>query len=205
MRRGATTGLSMGSLVWLTTTVVAAVGSGTARIDMSYAEGAPPGFSGGAGEQSCHACHFHAALNAGPGRVALSGVPEQYVAGERYTITVTLTRPGMKLAGFQLTARATSAHTAAGTLRAAPGEELRVVVQAQDGIEYANQTKTGTALTSNDDARWTLVWTAPQSDEPISFFVAANAADGDGTAEGDHVYTAVVEAMPRHCATPLAR
>jgi hypothetical protein len=40
----------------------------------SYAEGAPPGFSGGFGEQTCHACHFHAEVNAGRGRVTLAGV-----------------------------------------------------------------------------------------------------------------------------------
>ncbi len=47
-----------------------------------YAEGAPPGFSGGFTEQSCEACHFHAAPNSGPGRLAIAGVPDRFAAGE---------------------------------------------------------------------------------------------------------------------------
>ena len=68
----------------------------------AYAEGAPPGFSGGFKEDSCHACHFHAEVNSGGGRVRIEGVPAQFVAGQRYTLTVTLTRAGMKRAGSSL-------------------------------------------------------------------------------------------------------
>ena len=59
-----------------------------------YAEGAPPGFSGGFTEQSCDACHFHAAPNTGPGRLALDGVPDRFAAGESYKVTISLTQPG---------------------------------------------------------------------------------------------------------------
>jgi hypothetical protein len=72
---------------------------------IAYADGAPPGFSGAFGENSCHACHFEADLNTKPGHVALSGVPDGYTPGQAYPITITLQRPGMTTGGFQLTAR----------------------------------------------------------------------------------------------------
>ena len=46
-----------------------------------YADGAPPGFSGGFGESACDACHFEAAVNTPPGSVTLTGIPDRFVPG----------------------------------------------------------------------------------------------------------------------------
>jgi hypothetical protein len=161
-----------------------------------YAEGAPPGFSGGFNEQSCHACHFHEDLDSGPGRVTIAGVPERFAAGERYPLTVTLTRPGMKLAGFQLTARFKDGGAQAGTLGPGPEDEARVGIDVQDGVQYANQRRQGSEATTPDAARWSLVWTAPETGAPVVFHASANAANGDETAEGDYVHTTVVDVVP---------
>jgi hypothetical protein len=161
-----------------------------------YAEGAPPGFSGGFREQSCHACHFHAEVNSGSGRVTIADVPERFVAGERYAITITLARPGMTLGGFQLTARFTDGGAQAGTLAPAAGEEARIGVEVHDGVQYAGQRRLGAALVAPDTARWALVWTAPEAGAPVAFHVAATAANADESVDGDHVHTAVVESGP---------
>lgn len=161
-----------------------------------YADGAPAGFSGGFNEESCHACHFHQDLNSGPGRVTIAGLPARVVAGERYALTVTLTRPEMRLAGFQLTARFKDGGAQAGTLAPAPGEEARVGIDVSRDVQYANQRKPGSLPAGSDTATWSLVWTAPQTSDPIVFHVAANAADADNTAEGDDVYTTAVEVVP---------
>jgi hypothetical protein len=161
-----------------------------------YAESAPPGFSGGFKEQSCHACHFHENLNSGPGRVAITGVPATFAARERYAITVTLTHPQMKLAGFQLTTRFQDGGAQAGTLAPGPGEEERIGIDAQGDVQYANQRRKGAALSAPETARWSLVWIAPETTDPVVFHVAANAANDDGTAEGDYIHTAAVDALP---------
>ena len=185
-------------ILWMTT--LAGV-MGRAALDartVAYPEGAPPGFSGGLGEQSCHACHFHAEPNAEGGRLTLAGVPERYVPGERYSITVTLAKPGMKVAGFQLATRAKEGGTQAGTLEPGPGESARIGIDTQGAIQYANQRSKGTHVESPSGATWTVVWTAPTTNVPVAIHVAANAADGDGTAEGDYVYTAsAVSSSPR--------
>lgn len=167
-----------------------------------YAEGAPPGFSGGFGEQSCHACHFHAELNSGPGRVTLTGVPEQFVAGQRYPLTITLAHPDMKRGGFQLTSRFEGGGAQAGVLAPAPGEEERIAVEAQGNVQYANQRGKGVVPAAPGAAKWSVEWTAPEARGPVVFHVSANAADGDETAEGDYIHTGMMTTTARRAGEP---
>jgi hypothetical protein len=178
-------------------TLAAAVLATSVRLMAShaYAEGAPPGFSGGFKEDSCHACHFHAEVNAPGGRVSIEGVPERFAAGARYTLTVTLTRTGMKRAGFQLSARFKDGGAQAGSLAPGPTERDRLTVERQGGVQYAGHKKAGSAVGTADAARWTIEWTAPDRGSPVIFHVAANAADGDDSTDGDFVYTDSREAV----------
>lgn len=161
-----------------------------------YPDGAPPGFSGGFKEDSCTACHFSFDLNQTPGRVVIDGVPARFTPGEKYTLTVTLTRPDMKLAGFQLAARFKDTGAQAGALAPTAADHSRVAVQLQSGVQYANQKKEGSSVSSQEAARWTMEWIAPTANVPVMFHVSANAADGDGTTNGDYIYTASVESAP---------
>ena len=175
----------------MTTTLAAAVLATTVRLRAShaYAEGAPPGFSGGFKEDSCHACHFHAEVNAPGGRVTIEGVPANFTAGERYTLTVMLTRTGMKRAGFQLSARFNDTGAQAGRLAPGPGERDRVAVESEGGVQFGGHKQAGSAVSGADAARWTVEWIAPERGSPVIFHVSANAADGNGNADGDFVYT----------------
>jgi hypothetical protein len=179
-------------------TTLAAVLATTMRLVAShtYAEGAPPGFSGGFKEDSCHACHFDAELNSAGGRVTIEGIPAQFVAGERYTLTVTLTRAGMKRAGFQLTKRSKQSGAQAGVLAPGSAEQGRVGVESQGGVQYAGQKKSGASVSSDDVVRWTIEWTAPDRGGPVIFHAAANAADGNESTDGDFVYTVTAESAP---------
>lgn len=155
----------------------------------AYADGAPPGFTGGFGETACDACHFEAAVNTKPGQLTLTGVPERFAAGERYPLTITLSRPGMAMGGFQLSARMESGGAQAGTLAPGPGEEKRIKIEPGK-VQYANQRQDGTALAEPGVAKWTVVWTAPATPGAVVFHAAANAADKDEAARGDYIYTA---------------
>ena len=95
----------------------------------AYADGAPSGFTGGFKQQAGDACHFEAALNSAPGQATLTGVPERYVAGQQYPLTVTLSRPGMVIGGFQLAARLVEGGAQAGALAPAPGDETRIRIE----------------------------------------------------------------------------
>ncbi len=179
------------------TPVAGAVAAGGLPVAAAYADGGPPGFSGGFGEQSCHACHFHEEVNAAPGRATLTGVPEQYAGGERYVLTIALTRAGMRAGGFQLSARFADGGTQAGRLAPGAGDETRVKVERPQAIEYAGQRRAGARPVANDALRWTLVWTAPSQGGPVQFHVAANAADNDETASGDFVHTTTATSRPK--------
>lgn len=176
--------------------VAALVAPLTTRLS-GYAVGAPAGFSGGFGEPSCHACHFSAEPNSGPGRLTISGVPEHFAPGRQYPITIALTSPAMKLAGFQMTARFEAGGAQAGSLTPGQGEQERVGVADQGGIQYVSQRKAGTSPTPDKSVKWNVIWTAPTAaDRAVIFHVAANAANGDETAEGDHVHTLAVKSGP---------
>jgi len=179
----------------VSTTLAAVVLATSMRLVAShdYAEGAPPGFSGGFKEESCHACHFHEPLNSGPGRVTIEGVPATFAAGERYQLTITLMRAGMKRGGFQLAARFKGDGAQAGTLAPAAVDAQRVKVENQSGVQYAGQKVAGASVGVADTIRWVIEWTAPDRLEAVVFHVAANAADGNESADGDFIYLTSAE------------
>lgn len=162
----------------------------------NYAEGAPPGFSGGFREDSCHACHFLETPNAAPGTLTLDGVPAKFLAGERYTLTITLTRAGMKRAGFQLAARFKDTGAQAGTLAPGGRDGERIKIENTAGIQYAGHTKAGSTIGDHGVAIWLMDWIAPAGGGRVIFNVAANAADGDERVDGDFIYTVSYEAAP---------
>ena len=181
----------------VTWAISAALAGGTvSQASPRYADGAPPGFSGGFGESACDACHFDAAVNTKPGQLTLGGIPERSVAGERYPITITLARPGMIIGGFQLTARMENGGAQAGTLAAGSSEEKRIKIDAGT-VQYANQREAGTVPAEPGTVQWTVVWTAPQTAGTVVFHAAGNASDKDGAARGDFIYTTVVTTRSR--------
>ena len=161
-----------------------------------YAEGAPAGFSGGFKEDSCQACHFSETLNAAPGKITIDGAPDTFAAGEKYTLTITLTRDGMKRVGFQLTARFKDGAGQAGLLAPGSADTERIQVESSSGIQYAGQKLAGSVVGDAGVARWVVDWTAPASGGAVIFNVAANAANGDERVDGDFIYTAARESTP---------
>jgi hypothetical protein len=176
--------------------LAAAVVAATLRVaPAAYADGAPPGFSGGFKEDSCHACHFHEPVNAPGGRLVIEGVPTTFSPGEPYTLTVTLTRTGIKRAGFQLAARFRDTGAQAGSLSPSPVDRGRVAVESQTGVQYAGQKGEG-SLAGAETTRWSVEWIAPSAGGAVEFHVSANAADGNESADGDFVYTANASSSP---------
>jgi hypothetical protein len=102
----------------------------------------------------------------------------------------------MKLAGFQLAARFKDGGAQAGVLAPAAGDAERVAVESQGDIQYAGQEKAGASVDGTGVAKWTITWTAPRSGGPVLFHVAANAANGNDSADGDFVHTTSAESAP---------
>jgi hypothetical protein len=187
--------LKLAAVAWVAAIAVT-IGPASPRAE-AYADGAPPGFTGGFGEQACDACHFEAAVNTKPGQLVLTGIPERFVAGRRYPLTITLSRPGLVMGGFQLAARMEDGGAQAGTLAPGPGDEARIKIEP-GAVRYANQRLAGTAPVEPGTMQWTVVWTAPAAAGAVLFHAAANAADKDEAARGDYIYTATGRSRPEN-------
>jgi hypothetical protein len=165
---------------------------------LGSSSGAQPGTTGAPGaegaEPTCIACHATRALNpAGAGRLALEGLPERYRPGQRYSLHLSVSDPdpALRRFGFQLTALATATLAAAGELVVTDPANTQRIDALDGGRQYLGHTLAGTAASGDGGARWSFEWIAPPSDAgPVAFFAAANAADVDGSKEGDHVYSA---------------
>lgn len=155
----------------------------------AYPDHPPLAHTGGFGEPTCQACHIGSELNDPAGSLALRGVPESYAPGERYRITVVLSREGMETGGFQLAARCEGGGQA-GTLAPADDRVAAVAGDAKSGVQYAHQTADGVDPALPGSTQWVLEWTAPEEEcGAVRFDAAANAADRDDSPLGDYVYT----------------
>jgi hypothetical protein len=154
-----------------------------------------PARTGGFGEMTCQQCHWENPLNEPAGQLTLEGIPETYTPGEQYLITVTLARPGIGRAGFQLSARedvmAMNPGADAGIL-APTDDSLQTVQNDAKRVTYIEHTRNGTMPSEPGLKKWRLQWTAPDTRVAVVFHVAANASNDDASPLGDFIYTSIV-------------
>ena len=63
--------------------------------------------------------------------------------------------------------------------------------------QYVEHTSDGLSNGQFGFNSWTFKWTAPaQTAGKVEFYVAGNAANSDGSASGDYIYTKAVSTMP---------
>lgn len=173
-----------------------------------------PGFTGATRfsppENSCVECHTGGNANSGPGNVQLrlNGVAPTasttYAPGTAIPIQIVITDTGggRQRWGFELSARFASG-AQAGTLTASGSNTTtqQGTFGAQSQVTYASHLNAvrqpGTTFT------YTINWTAPASGSgPVIFNVAANAANGDVTSNGDRIYTAEFTVNPAASSGP---
>lgn len=153
-----------------------------------FMDGPPVRSTGGFGEPSCIDCHWGAEVDDPAGSFFLEGVPERFRPGQTYDLALVLTRPGMVVGGFQLSARFEGDGGQAGDLRIPTEAESRMAVVEERDVLYAQQRSAGMTLTSPDTVRWPLRWTAPDGPGPVVFHASGNVGDGDDSQIGDYVY-----------------
>jgi Reeler domain len=162
----------------------------------AYPKGAPPGVTGGFGEQTCNECHDSFALNAGRaaglGDVVITGFPKEYRPGDTYPIKVELTQQqDSGVWGFQLATRAQDTHAQAGTLK--PLDSHTQILSMQN-IDYITHTAEGTFSNVFE-----FTWVAPSTAVgAIVVNAAANAANGDASPVGDYIYSTSLSIAASH-------
>jgi len=182
---------------------------------LAFKEGPYPNVTGGFGEQSCHRCHLDNPINAPGGSLTVEGVPQTFVPGDKYGITVTISRDGLRRGGFEIAARFASGKQKgrqAGTWRLLddrvqliPGAADRVVtpgspprVSERGGVVFVQHNLAGSRAAASGRNTWTIEWTAPASaTSPVQFNVAANASNNDDSPLGDYIYLKAVRSSPQ--------
>ena len=147
------------------------------------------------GGLNCTGCHrTFAPANQDPrGSVALEAV--SYTPGSKQILKITVAHPDAKKWGFELTARlASDPGKQAGTFTVT--DLIRVQCEGATDApcngkqEFASHNRNSYGLGSNGRETFQVEWTPPAQDVgDIVFFFAGNAANGDGTNQGDVIYT----------------
>ena len=172
----------------------------------AYAQGPYPGYSGVPGENGdCTACHS-ATLNSGGGSVTVA-FPNgtSYVPGVKQHLKVTVQDAAQQRWGFQLTARQQSnSGVQAGIFTEGSDGFTQVICATNDlscssssDLQYIEHTASGTRRGTPKSATFEFDWTPPAASAGnIVIYVAANAANGDGSTFGDHIYTKTYKVTP---------
>jgi uncharacterized protein (TIGR03437 family) len=176
----------------------------------AYAEGPDPGYAGVPGESDCTACH-RGTLNSGPGSVKVA-FPNglTYAPGVKQHLVLTIQDPSQQRWGFELTARqANSTQTEAGTFTPGSDGLTQVICSSTNSLpsilpcsadaplEYIEHSFQGTRPGQTGSATFEFDWTPPASNTGnVVVYVAGNAANGDGSTFGDHIYTASYTLTP---------
>ncbi|MDR4507907.1 MAG: carboxypeptidase regulatory-like domain-containing protein [Candidatus Brocadiaceae bacterium] len=168
------------------------------KIAFAFSVGPPDGRTGSPEDdfKTCKdiGCHNSFPLNSGDAVFTISP-PNHYTRGEMLSIIVFFENSTSAKHGFQLSALdADNNHV--GTFNSVDEN-----TQTGNG-DYISHTFTGSNQSGN--ARWTVEWTAPsiQVRDPVTFYAAGNEANGDGTHDGDFIYTTQTDILLAVGATP---
>jgi len=181
----------------------------------AYSTGPDPRYSGAPGDNAgaCTSCHRGQALNSGPGSVKLllpSG--NSYAPGVTQHMMVQVSDPQQRRWGFQMSARLKSNQASGQAGDFNPTDGFTQVIcdnsspkpcPANASVEFIEHTSAGTRTGTTNGVTFEFDWTPPATDSGnIVFYVAANAANGDGNLTGDHIYTASLEITASNPSTP---
>lgn len=162
--------------------------------------GVPEG-GGFAAEPNCTSCHKGFPLNSdGRGFLELAGVPKRYVPGARYKLELSVRHADdeRKRWGFQLTAISAQSRRGAGEFVITDLPETQLIHGPVADREYVSHSYFGTAVGELGGHAWTFDWVAPDASAGrVFFYGVGNAANLDGSQDGDRIYM-------RPSAKPLA-
>jgi hypothetical protein len=163
-----------------------------AMILLGNSTGSIGGKTGSIGDAgiNCTQCHTGQPQNAT--NWVTTNIPQTgYVPGQTYIITVTGTHTGVVKFGFELTAE-NATGTKVGTFVITNATQTKLT----NGNKAVTHTSAGTTPAAGSKT-WTVNWTAPNpAVGPVTFNAALNAANGNGTNQGDVIYLTSTTVQP---------
>jgi len=174
-------------MTWIRTKVfpICVVGLGVVLTAASvFSTGAPSGRTGAPGDLTCadSGCHVSFPVNSGDGSVVIEG-PASFQSGVPVDLVIKASRPSAIRFGFEITVQdATGAMS--GEWEILEGTQL-----ADFGLAPAYLTHS-LAKFGTDNQEWTVRWIPPAAPTgDVTFYAAANTANGDNTNFNDYIYT----------------
>jgi len=158
--------------------------------------GAPGSHTGAPGEQTCatSGCHDDNQLNSGTAHLTIdAGGATQYVAGQTYSIKVSISDANVNRFGFQLVAL-DNTNANAGTFQITDPARTQFIKNdhAFTNRDYITYTFNGTDAVSTGKSEWIVNWTAPATTVgSITFYAGGVSANDDMSDKGDYSYTAI--------------
>ena len=172
---------------------IAIVAGAIPLLVFAFRGGTPPGFTGAPGEETCFSLGCHrtsdATLIEDSQSISINfSAGAQYQPGVRQSLTLSIADPIGVVFGFQATARSAD-NAAAGDLMSTNASTR---VEAANGAQYV-----GNNLIPREDGVFSFDWIPPASDVgPVTFYLAATAADGERSRFGDRTHVQSITINP---------
>lgn len=149
----------------------------------AYDNGAPPGYTGAPGDNTCILCHDDFQLNSGSATTSITGI-SFYTPSQTYAVTVSLNPvQALNKNGFELVVLEDAGNTNVGTLTVTDAFNTKIVTGG--GKDYITFNEAGSNLYA-----WSFDWTAPSTYVgPITFYASFNDADNGSGPGDDFIYT----------------
>jgi uncharacterized protein (TIGR03437 family) len=186
-----------------------------------------PGDFGSCTASGCHVGTTNAAANKGSVTVGFANGATTYTPGVKQHLTVTIADPATSQHawGFELTARVSTDNSTAGTFASTDANtaimcaSANLFTEQQFGYsastpqtcpatmtrQYMEHSYTGYLASrgATGSASYSFDWTPPATNVGnVIFYVSGNAANGDDTVNGDHIYNKSFTLTPAAAATP---
>lgn len=160
----------------------------------SYSSGPPAGTTNAPNEFSCAdngACHVGALPNSGKsvfGITLMDGIPPKgYVPGQTYMLMPYIVDDLIKVFGFEMIAKLANGQGAGTVIITDPTKTQ--IITSTNNLQYVGHTQAGTANPGMHG--WMYDWKAPAAGfGTVTLYAVFVAANGNGKASGDTVYTA---------------
>ncbi len=169
------------------TTLTVIILMGAVGAAQGFSGGPPNAKTGAPGEGTCADCHGN--LNIGDGRITVSAA-SAFAPGDTISLLVKVSQPGQIRWGFELTVL-DDADMPVGDLMIVEPTRTQLSVDVGTGRQYVKHTSVGTDLGTPDESPgWTIEWASPEAPlGAVTFYIAGNAANGNGFNTGDFIYT----------------
>ncbi len=169
-------------------------------LDVMKSNGGPPYNTKAPGEKTCsgvegsNSCHSGGiADNAGTATksITFSG-GTNYIAGQTYTVTVSISHPSRNRFGFQIVSLKNGSNANIGTVALTDTNRTRSQIPTYGSYQTRNYVMhiLGGSYGTSNACTWSYSWTAPSTNQgAITFYACLMAANGNNTNDsGDQTY-----------------